>query len=102
MSDHDFIILDEEEKKDAGGNAGADELSAFYYRNLVAELFGNFEHMGREEYCAAALTQLTHHAFQQVGSLRVKTHKGLVHDYKLRVVQPGGNYGKLLLHSVRI
>jgi hypothetical protein len=43
--------------------AGADELSAFYYRDLVAELFGNFEHMGREEYCAAGVADLAHHAF---------------------------------------
>ena len=58
--------------------------------------------MGGEEDRAAPVTDLPHHAFQQVRRLWVKAHKGFVHEDKLRLVEPRGDDDQLLLHAVGI
>ena len=68
------------------------------YSDLVAELFRDLEHVGREEYRAAIVAQLTHHSFQRVRRLGVKPDERLVHYYELRRMKPR----ELLLHAVRI
>ena len=50
MSDHDFIILDEEEKKDAGGNAGAPESQDSDEKKEVAPVDHDEKEDGEDEY----------------------------------------------------
>nr|WP_072526126.1 ATP-dependent Clp protease ATP-binding subunit ClpX [Clostridium sp. Marseille-P3244] len=50
MSDHDFIILDEEEKKDAGGNAGAPESQDPDEKKEVAPVEHDEKDDGEDEY----------------------------------------------------
>ena len=58
--------------------------------------------MRREEDRAAAVAHRAHHALEQVRRLRVEPDEGLVHEDELRVVDPRGDDGELLLHAVRI
>ena len=58
--------------------------------------------MGGEEDGSAVVADLPHHGLEQVGRLGVKPHEGLVHDNELRVVEPCGDDGELLLHAVGI
>ena len=58
--------------------------------------------MGGEEDGAAVVADLAHHALEQVGGLGVQAYEGLIHDDDLRVVEPRGNDGQLLLHAVGI
>ena len=82
--------------------AGADELPALDDGHLVAELFGDLEHVRREEDRAADVAQLAHHALEQVRRLRVEADERFVHDDELRVVDPRRDDGELLLHAVRV
>ena len=58
--------------------------------------------MGGEEDRAAVVAMLAHHGFEGMRSNGIESDKGLVHDDKLRVVQPSRNDCELLLHAVGI
>ena len=59
--------------------AGFDEPSALDDGHLVAELFGDLEHVRLEEDRAADVAQLAHHALEQVRGLRVEADERLIH-----------------------
>ena len=48
------------------------------------------------------VAHLAHHALEQMRRLGVQAHKGLIHDDQLRLMNPRGDDGQLLLHAVGI
>ena len=71
-------------------------------RSLSLARYSPLQHVGGEEDGAALVAHLAHHALQQMRRLGVKAHKGFVHDDELRLMQPRGDDGQLLLHAVGI
>ena len=58
--------------------------------------------MGGEEDGTARTAQLPHHPLEDVGRLGVQAHKRLIHDDELGLVEPSGDNGQLLLHTVGV
>ena len=56
--------------------------------------------MGGEENGAALLAMLRHHLLELMGSHRVQSHEGLIHQNQLRLVNQRSDQRHLLLHAV--